>query len=92
MENNEKRKRPRNAKKKRVTNTGATGGARPQNAQSRTTRTEPPRKPPARTKVRTAQKLGPLSELGITLNSETARQAIILSEIIGKPVSKRKRK
>jgi len=31
------------------------------------------------------------SVLGIPLNSETARQAIILSEVIGKPVSKRKR-
>jgi len=30
--------------------------------------------------------------LGIPINSETARQAIILSEIIGKPVSKRGRR
>ena len=29
------------------------------------------------------------SVLGIPLNPETARQAIILSEVIGKPVSKR---
>jgi len=31
-----------------------------------------------------------LSSLGIELNHETTKQAIILSEIIGKPVSKRK--
>jgi len=30
--------------------------------------------------------------LGMQLNSETARQAIILSEVIGKPVSKRRGK
>jgi len=32
------------------------------------------------------------SILGIPLNAETARQAIILSEVIGKPVSKRRGK
>jgi len=31
------------------------------------------------------------SVLGISLNAQTARQAVILSEIIGKPVSKRGR-
>ena len=31
-----------------------------------------------------------LDTLGINLNHNTARQAIILSEIIGKPVSKRR--
>jgi len=38
-----------------------------------------------------ATKISPSrSVLGIPLNAETARQAIILSEVIGKPVSKRK--
>ena len=32
------------------------------------------------------------SALGMSLNPETARQAMILSEIIGKPVSKRGRR
>ena len=32
-----------------------------------------------------------LDTLGIKLNSSTAKQAIILSEIIGKPVSRRKK-
>jgi len=32
-----------------------------------------------------------LESLGIKLNPNTARQAVILSEIIGKPVSKRKK-
>ncbi|MDR2599792.1 MAG: hypothetical protein LBC73_05895 [Oscillospiraceae bacterium] len=33
-----------------------------------------------------------LTALGIELSADTARQAIILSEIIGKPVSKRSRR
>ncbi|MDR2589717.1 MAG: hypothetical protein LBC71_01830 [Oscillospiraceae bacterium] len=33
-----------------------------------------------------------LDALGIELNAGTARQAIILSEIIGKPISKRPRR
>jgi len=35
---------------------------------------------------------GWLREHGLELNANTARQAVILSEIIGKPVSKRSRR
>jgi len=34
----------------------------------------------------------PLDSIGLQLDSQTARQAIILSEIIGKPVAKRGRR
>jgi len=55
------------------------------------------RNPSAGTKKSRAQSTVPrsgnaLDVLGIELNPETARQAVILSEIIGKPVSKRGRR
>ena len=37
------------------------------------------------------RRTGRLDSLGITLNSNTAKHAVILSEIIGKPVSKRRK-
>jgi len=38
------------------------------------------------------QHVSRLDSFGITLNAHTAKQAVLLSEIIGKPVSKRKRR
>ena len=40
-------------------------------------------------KVQENTHISMLSQLGIELNSETAKKAIILSEIIGPPVAKR---
>jgi len=92
MENNKKRKRQRGVNPRSSApgagGAAAKGGKRPPGAPTRTTaRTQPP----ARTQPRTTEVRTPLSELGIDLNAESARKAIILSEIIGKPVSKRKR-
>jgi len=55
-------------------------------------------RPDSRQSKSTAEKRAPVSGaltgsthtlLGMPINSKTARQAVILSEIIGKPVSKR---
>ena len=49
-------------------------------------------KAPARSNTQKNMHYNILSRQGIELNSETARNAIILSEIIGPPAAKRRRR
>jgi len=50
------------------------------------------KQPPSSVSATVVQKPKVHSVLNMPLNSETARQAVILSEVIGKPVSKRGRR
>ena len=62
---------------------------RPKDAQQKT---PVAKKTPVADKLLSLQGDKPLSLQGIELNSETARKAIILSEIIGPPAAKRRRR
>jgi len=83
MEKNVRKKRPQGAppRKERRDRVKSTAGGHPPASTSK--------------KVTPADKKFPVyghDVLGISLNPESARQAVILSEIIGKPVSKRGRR
>jgi hypothetical protein len=75
--------------------------ARRKNAKARTEKSVSPQRQRNTTKTRNtrsadapqvAPRTNGLASLGLNLNPETARQAVILSEIIGQPVSKRKQR
>ncbi|MCL2249411.1 MAG: hypothetical protein FWC13_09080 [Oscillospiraceae bacterium] len=75
--------------------------ARRKNTKTRTEKSASPQRQRNATKARSthsadtpqvALRPNGLAALGLNLNSETARQAVILSEIIGQPVSKRKQR
>ena len=74
--------------RRKKTNARAEKSASPQR-QRNTTRTRNTRSADT---PQIAPRTNTLAALGLNLNPETARQAVILSEIIGQPVSKRKQR
>jgi len=80
---NVRKKRPQGAPPRKERRDGVKSGTRSSSSGSAVKKSAP---------GNTSRGSGPLHTLGIDLNAKTARQAVILSEIIGKPVSKRGRR
>lgn len=84
MENTPNQKRSKRRKRSNPTAANPSNQtAKHQAKQTQSSRTSP-------LQVSRVNPTSPLTALGIELNAEAARKAIILSEIIGKPVSKRR--